>query len=67
MGIKKLCDDSTAKIQWWSNWSVNNFDIMEIRHSLSMKFDGGGVNIGIIYFICQLITSTLFQQCYATG
>jgi len=35
--------DGAAKIRRRRDWSVDDFDAMEIRHSSSTKFDGAGV------------------------
>jgi len=43
MGTK--CDgDGAAKIRQGRDWSVDNFDTIEIRHSLSTKLDCDGSN-----------------------
>ena len=45
--VEKLelkCDgDGAAEIRRWRDWSVDDFDAVEIRRSSSTKFDGAGV------------------------
>jgi len=46
---EKCNSDGAAKIRRRRDWSVDDFDAVEIRRSSSTKFDGATVYIKVVY------------------
>jgi len=46
---EKCNSDGAAEIRRRRDWSVDDFDAVEIRRSSSTKFDGAAVYITVVY------------------